>query len=120
MRRPRSAALALLLLVPAAAGAQEVVGDVFPHRAPPMLVCNAAREGIVACLAGTLCACRFERGGSIVGRPDGFRWDCGALRPSCGPAPADLAAPPMPMTIFPQITVPQPGGYPDLPLGFGR
>lgn len=75
-----------------------------------MPVCNAAREGAVACLAGTVCACRFERGGSITGRPDGFRWNCDALRPSCGSAPADVAPPAMPLSIVPQITMPPGGG----------
>ena len=27
------------------------------------VACDAPRAGIVACLAGKLCACRFERGG---------------------------------------------------------
>ena len=97
-----------------------MAGDAFPHGAPPMPICNAARGCIVACLSGTLCACRFERGGSIVGRPDGFRWDCGALRPSCGPAPADLPSPGMPLAIFPQVTVPQSGGGLDYPPGLRR
>jgi hypothetical protein len=61
---------ALLLALPALA--QE----------PPR--CDADRLGTVACIAGRLCECRFERGGQITGLPDMFRWDCSALRPPCG------------------------------------
>jgi hypothetical protein len=53
----------------------------------PAPACLAGREGVVACLAGTLCACRYDPGGSISGRAPGYRWDCGALRPSCGVVP---------------------------------
>ncbi|MGX9966754.1 hypothetical protein ACVFYP_25745 [Roseomonas sp. F4] len=49
---------------------------------PP--ACTAAREGVTACIAGKLCACRFTQGGSMTGRPDRFTWDCGILRPACG------------------------------------
>jgi hypothetical protein len=48
---------------------------------------NAQREGQVACMAGRLCACRYETGGSLTGRPSAHRWDCGALRPDCRPDP---------------------------------
>ncbi len=60
-----------LLLVPA------------PARAQP--VCDAARLGTLACQAGRMCECRHERGGSLTGRMEGFRWDCGILRPNCPP-----------------------------------
>ncbi len=59
----------LLLLLPVMAAAQPA--------------CNAQREGQVACMAGRLCACRYETGGSLTGRPSAHRWDCGALRPDC-------------------------------------
>lgn len=58
--------------------------------------CGASREGALACMAGRACLCRHERGGQLTGRPDGFRWDCGALRPDCGPAPAGDAAAELP------------------------
>jgi hypothetical protein len=64
-----------------------------PARAEePIPACNAAREGATACLAGKLCSCGIARGGSITTRASGYRWDCGVLRPSCGPAvpPADV------------------------------
>lgn len=61
-------------------------------QSPP--VCSPAREGQVACMAGTLCACRFERGGQLTGRPDRFAWDCSALRPPCPPDPTIQPAQP--------------------------
>lgn len=73
--------LALLCIAAgAAARAQE----------PPL--CEADRAGIVACIAGRLCACGFERGGAMTGLEDSFRWDCGILRPSCPPDPDSQAA----------------------------
>jgi hypothetical protein len=89
MRRALLAALILALVLPSAAAAQEIPA------------CNQDRVGAVACMAGKLCACGYARGGSVSGRPDGYRWDCGPLRPACGEAlpPAGLGmtpAPPMP------------------------
>ena len=53
--------------------------------------CTAEGAGLVACIAGRLCSCGFVRGSPATGLPDGFRWDCGILRPSCGPpVPATL------------------------------
>ncbi|MCW8086069.1 hypothetical protein [Sabulicella glaciei] len=46
-------------------------------------VCNAYREGMAICFESRLCLCRQERGGQLTGRPEGFRWDCGPLRPDC-------------------------------------
>lgn len=73
--------------------------------------CTPTRAGEVACLAGKLCECRHESGGALTGRPAAVRWDCGALRPSCGapldadvpertvpPPPVFLPAPPFPPT----------------------
>jgi len=73
--------------------------------------CGPAREGQVACVANRLCACRFERGGSLAGRPDRWDWDCGILRPDCAVPPADLppADPAAPgLMVFPQVTLPPP------------
>jgi len=67
-------------------------------------ICNPQREGMTACFDGRLCRCRFEPGGILTGRPDAHRWDCGALRPDCRPAPATLPqpdAPPWPQFIPP-------------------
>lgn len=55
-----------------------------PARAEDSPVCGPAREGLVACLSGKLCACRFTRGGSLTGQRDRHAWDCGILRPACG------------------------------------
>ena len=53
--------------------------------------CADANAGMVACIAGRLCACGLVRGSVATGLPDGFRWDCGILRPRCGePVPATL------------------------------
>src|SRR3712207_3442269 len=53
--------------------------------------CDAQAEGTVACVAGRLCGCRFGRGSPATGLADGFRWDCGILRPRCGdPIPATI------------------------------
>lgn len=61
--------------------------------------CAAEHAGIVACMAGKLCACAYDRGGAVTGVPAGYRWDCGVLRPSCGEAelPATLDAYPYPL-----------------------
>ena len=50
--------------------------------------CASPSVGLVACIAGRLCSCRFERASLATGLPDGFRWDCGILRPACGDIPA--------------------------------
>ncbi|HZF77023.1 MAG TPA: hypothetical protein VE033_14450 [Acetobacteraceae bacterium] len=94
--------LPLLLLAPLSAGAQP---------APP--ACNAAREGVTACLDGKLCTCRFERGGSITGRRDGHRWDCGTLRPQCGPEANVPAGPPVLPVPLPNLLLQMdPSGMP--------
>ena len=59
---------------------------------PP--ACTAEAEGQVACMAGKLCECRFERGGQMTGRPDRFAWDCGVMRPLCPPEPTIQPAQP--------------------------
>ena len=73
--------MALLLMMPA-----------WPTAAQEPPACSAQIEGQAACMAGKLCECRFERGGQLIGRPDRFAWDCGALRPMC-PAPPTVAQP---------------------------
>lgn len=53
--------------------------------------CGADTVGRVTCMAGRLCRCGFEPASQATRLPDGFRWDCGILRPSCGgPAPATI------------------------------
>ena len=70
---------ALLLAPDAPGGAQEEPA------------CAPDTAGRVACIAGKLCACGFAPGGQATALPDGFRWDCGVLRPTCGgEAPATV------------------------------
>lgn len=82
-----------------------------PATAQDAPVCNAVRDGVTACLAGKLCVCRFERGGQMTGRSDGFRWDCGALRPECGEAafprsPEPGSVMPVPNLFLPAVPRP--------------
>ena len=65
--------LAALMLVAGAA----------PSRADEP-ACAPELAGLVACIAGRLCGCGFERASQATGLPDGFRWDCGILPPACG------------------------------------
>lgn len=59
-------------------------------------VCNAFTEGATGCLANKQCICRFDPGGSMTGRPSGYRWNCGVLRPACELPPPGLPAQPIP------------------------
>ena len=74
--------------------------------------CGPAREGQVACVANRLCLCRFERGGSVAGRPDRWDWDCGILRPDCAVAPAGEPPPPLPPDV---VVVPGMAPRPSVP-----
>lgn len=49
--------------------------------------CNAATAGAVTCMAGRMCACDLQRSGRMTGAREGWRWDCGILRPACGGGP---------------------------------
>jgi len=79
----RQAALATLLLA-----------VLCPARAAPAAAeeagCGTDTVGQVACIGGRLCACRFSPGSPAMRLPDGFRWDCGILRPACVAVPATL------------------------------
>lgn len=55
--------------------------------------CTAETLGAVSCMSTKLCECVYERGGAISGKPSGYRWECGALRPDCNQPGADLAGP---------------------------
>ena len=72
---------------------------------PP--ACTPAQLGAVACLAGRLCECRYERGGSITGLPHGVRWNCGILRPSCGGAEPAMPPHSLPNLLL-QLPAPEP------------
>ena len=56
--------------------------------------CVAERDGQQIGQGGSVCECRYNRGGSMVGRPPGWRWSCDILRSdgSGSGAPADLPA----------------------------
>lgn len=100
MRLPLAAALlTLAAALPARVRAE----------APP--ACADGSAGLVACVAGKLCACRLDRGGAVSGLPAGYRWDCGVLRPACG----DAAFPPATLDSYPY---PLPPGL-GLDLGHG-
>lgn len=76
-------------------------------------MCQEQREGMTFCFETRLCLCRFDAGGSLTGRPPGFRWDCGVLRPSCGVVPPDVGAPAQtPVIVQPFIQPPWPGPAP--------
>ena len=71
-----------------------------PAHAQP--ACGPAREGQLACMAGRLCQCRYETGGTLTGRPSAHRWDCGPLRPDCRPDSLPVApGPPITYAPFP-------------------
>lgn len=91
----------------------------WPAVAQDIPSCTQDRLGAVACMSGKLCSCGYQRGGVMSGRPDGYTWDCGALRPACGEAlapPADFGGAPQPL---PQILLPLPQmdqpGWPQRP-----
>ena len=90
-------ALGLLLFVAAPSAAQE--------GAVPM--CLAQREGMAACFGEKLCLCRYDPGGTLTGRPPGWRWDCGPLRPACGVVPPNGGSPSLqmapPMVVQPYL-----------------
>lgn len=79
-----------------------LVSGLVAAQAPP--ACTATGEGSVACLGDRLCQCRWSPGGSLTGRPAGYRWDCGVLRPHCG------VVPPGPDPSGMQFLLPWPGG----------
>jgi hypothetical protein len=81
----QAAAMRLLLLLGLLLAAPVAQGQ----EAPPG--CVPEREGMTACFGEKLCLCRFTPGGQLTARPSAYRWDCGALRPGCGVAPAGPA-----------------------------
>ena len=92
------------------------------------LPCGSGTAGLVACVAGKLCACQYDPGGAMTGLPAGFRWDCGILRPSCGPSaelPATLEPPTVPylpeaLSLDRSRTIIMNGSGPDPPHGDHR
>lgn len=74
-------ALTALLLLPSLGA---------PAAAAP--VCDRPQLGAVACQAGRLCECIYDRGGLLTGIPAGYRWDCDILQPRCGDAAVPAAS----------------------------
>ena len=52
--------------------------------------CNRMALGQAACFANIRCECIYDRGGAITGTPEGYRWDCGILKPRCEEAPITI------------------------------
>lgn len=64
--------------------------------------CAVESVGLVACIAGKLCACRPAAASAATRLPGGVRWDCGILRPACGgevPATLDAYRGPLPEAL---------------------
>jgi hypothetical protein len=84
----KTSAVVAAIAFPALSG-----GVASPAGAGDMPVCAGQSLGATSCFSGKLCECIYDRGGSVTGIPEGFRWDCGILRPKCGEA-ADAPANP--------------------------
>lgn len=94
VRDPRSVALRHLAVLAAVAlgafagpASAQVPPSVWPR-------CIAERDGQQLGLAGSVCECRHERGGTLTGRRPGWRWSCDIMRmdgSSLG-LPADTSA----------------------------
>jgi hypothetical protein len=99
----------ILLLLLAALGAPTAIAAEVPS-------CTADTSGTVACIAERLCRCDFRRGGSMVDRAAGYRWDCGPLRPNCHRPPAQTPRPTQPFSdlnlLVPFGDMGRPGGLP--------
>lgn len=90
VRRPLIGSVAALAAILAAGTA--LAPAAAPAQAPAAPACSADLAGVQACIAGTLCDCRYDRGGRLSGQPAGWAWDCGVLRPRCGPTGAGVPA----------------------------
>lgn len=75
VRLKRAALLALAVLGSAAAGRAAAQS---PPGAWPR--CIEARDGQQIGLNGSVCECRQARGGTMLGRPSGWRWSCDLLK----------------------------------------
>ena len=53
-------------------------------------MCNQQVMGQVSCMANRMCECIYDRGGSITGVPEGFRWNCGINRGRCEVEPGTI------------------------------
>jgi hypothetical protein len=113
LHRLGSAAFSMFALCSSGAlGQGSVGGPQYPVPINSTLVptCHAGQEGMTACFAGRQCVCYFERGGTMTGRRDAYRWNCGLLRPSCVEAPVETAQPSPPISVFPPTIMLEPRG----------
>lgn len=76
LRRALIAAVALAVL--AVASAWGPAWGQAPPGAWPR--CIAERDGQQIGLGGSVCECRHEQGGTMIGRPPGWRWSCDIMR----------------------------------------
>ena len=53
-------------------------------------MCNQQVMGQVSCMANRMCECIYDRGGSVTGVPEGFRWNCSINRASCEVEPGTI------------------------------
>ena len=53
-------------------------------------MCNQQAMGQVSCMANRMCECIYDRGGSVTGVPEGFRWNCGINRGRCEVEPGTI------------------------------
>jgi hypothetical protein len=100
----RTAAIVIALCLTAFAAATE----------PLLPRCSDALDGQVT--EGG-CKCGYDRGGTLIGRPAGWRWDCDLLRGPGAIAPVPSAGDPQ-QPLPPGFTyAPQRGSYPNAPGG---
>lgn len=45
--------------------------------------CTAKTQGILNCMAGKQCECKYFRPSTMRNDAGGYRWDCGIMRPNC-------------------------------------
>ena len=77
-------------------------------------VCSAATAGELSVQADVQCECRFFQASAMAGTPEGYRWDCGILRPRLNYAvPVDLN--PYPYPLPEGLSVELPGSGVGLP-----
>jgi len=66
------AAIALVASSAVPASAQTLLGA-WPR-------CIPEREGQELALGGSVCECRYEQGGTLIGRRPGWRWSCDIMK----------------------------------------
>lgn len=85
--------------------------------------CIAERDGQQLGLAGSVCECSYERGGTMIGKPPGWRWVCDIMRSDGSQlqVPADTLTDRQPLppgfTYAPQGGATMQPGLQDQPFG---